>query len=725
MEEPANSGVPTRLGRYELVMKIATGGMATVYLGRMLSKGAFTKSVAIKVLHPELARDPGFVAMFLDEARLSAQIHHPNVVDVYDVDAEAGHLFIVMEYVEGASLFDLIRVCRQQKKVMPRPVALRILVDALAGLHAAHGLADGKGRALEIVHRDVSPQNLLVSTDGVTRVSDFGVAKSAGRLATTGTNDMVKGKLRYLSPEQMQRGELDRRVDVFAAGIILWEALTWRPLFAGDTHAETLAAVLTQPIVAPSKYATNLTPAIDRVCLRALERDRNQRFASAGEFAEALEQAAASEMASQKAVGRFVAEIARPNIERSRSAMHSNHDLSEVSQEEVAALTPSGARPLRKLTPLGVPVAPRPGAPHRRSKEPPPPAARGDVDDAPTKLRPPPDAPTDDDEPATRIAGAKPPVPRVSGPSSDDVATRIGPPPRRPPVAIAADAASAAGAQDEAPTRIARSDVPDEVPTRVASASSPSSPGLEVGGASSFAAVEPLEGDGEAPTRVVSDDAATRIRGATSRGTQPILAPYVDDAGGPSPSPGEVPDAAWLGGPPSSVGARADGASDVARPDVPSESDGPQWVPTDASAEAPDDARRRRTRTVAIAAIGAIGLLGLSAWALSGGKGGSSKSDVANASSSSAPPSLAASAPPLIGKTPAAPPSSGQATSADTAAPGPSATEAPPATSSSEGPEPSATGAHPTGSGKPSTPLGSGKKPGTGRPGKPPPTYVP
>jgi eukaryotic-like serine/threonine-protein kinase len=279
-----------RFGRYETISPIASGGMATVYLGRALGAGGFERRVAIKVMHEHISDDLDFEAMFLDEARLAAQIHHPNVVSTIDVQKSEEGMFLVMEYVEGASLKRILRELRQRKEVMPIAIAVRVMVDALAGLHAAHELHDHDGKPLEIVHRDVSPHNILVGTDGITRLLDFGVARAAARLGSTGAGTL-KGKIAYMPPEQGRGDEIDRRADVYAAGVVLWELLTGQRLFEAEHDGALVPMILAGPERSPAEANPRVPEAVDRVCMKALAVDPAQRFATAEDFADALEAA--------------------------------------------------------------------------------------------------------------------------------------------------------------------------------------------------------------------------------------------------------------------------------------------------------------------------------------------------------------------------------------------------------------------------------------------------
>ncbi len=332
MESPPST--PTKLGRYDVLSKIAAGGAATVYLGRMVGKAGFERAVAIKVLHEHHSTDASFVAAFLDEARLSARINHPNVVAVHDVDTSDQRLFLVMDFVEGASLSWLNRKLNARGLTLPVEVTVRAVHDSLLGLHAAHELRNSRDELLGLIHRDVSPQNVLLSTNGIVRITDFGVAKATGRIMDT-VGKAFKGKFRYMAPEQARSNPCDRRVDVFAMGVVLWESLTGEALFEGNTPAEILAAVLSAPIHRPAKVNDRAPVALDGVCMKALERDPEVRYRTAADFAEALAEAYGTALMAPRKLGAFVEELALVPIQRSRNI------LSRTSSAPFSSMPPS------------------------------------------------------------------------------------------------------------------------------------------------------------------------------------------------------------------------------------------------------------------------------------------------------------------------------------------------------------------------------------------------
>ena len=331
------------IGRYALYDEIAAGGMATVHVGRLLGPVGFSRTVAIKRLHAQYAKDPEFVSMFLDEARLAARIRHPNVVQTLDVVAAKGELFLVMDYVQGESLSKLIRSSAAQGERPPPRVIAAILCGALAGLQAAHEARTERGEPLNIVHRDVSPQNILVGQDGVPRLLDFGVTHAAGRLQTT-REGQLKGKLAYMAPEQLS-GDVGRSTDVFAAAIVLWEALAARRLFDGENEGVMLHRLLSAPIAPPSTHAPDAKP-LDAVVMRGLERDPAKRWQSAKEMGAAIEQALP--LASASEVAAWVEHVAQATLEARANRVAEIESSSErvfVPAGEQEALTDPDAMP--------------------------------------------------------------------------------------------------------------------------------------------------------------------------------------------------------------------------------------------------------------------------------------------------------------------------------------------------------------------------------------------
>lgn len=302
----ANCSPVRVVGRYALYNQIAAGGMATIHLGRLLGPVGFARTVAVKRLHPQFAKDPEFVSMFLDEARLAARVQHPNVVATIDVVATDGELFLIMDYVRGESLSKLLRALRKARERVPPRIATAIMCGFLHGLHAAHEAKNERGERLGLVHRDVSPQNVLVGADGIARVLDFGIAKAQGRIQVT-RDGQIKGKLAYMPPEQLSGKELTRAVDIYASAVVMWETLTGERLFKSETEGETLAKILRDPVLPPSAIAPELE-AFDAPILRALSRDARMRHATARELALEFERCCG--IASSTEVGEWVEAIA-------------------------------------------------------------------------------------------------------------------------------------------------------------------------------------------------------------------------------------------------------------------------------------------------------------------------------------------------------------------------------------------------------------------------------
>jgi eukaryotic-like serine/threonine-protein kinase len=311
---------PRTLGRYELLGSIGVGGMATVYLARTAGEAGFQRLFAVKILHPHLAGEPGFITMLLDEARIAALLHHPNVVPIIDLGSQDGIHYVAMEYIEGCSLSALLK---KRRDARPPSILVPLMIDALAGLESAHALVDDDGNPMNLVHRDVSPQNILVSVDGNARITDFGIARAESRINSTRPGQ-VKGKYAYMSPEQIRSSStIDRRSDVFAAGGVLWSMLTGRKLFQGENDAGTMNNIMEAEVPPPSTIGLKPPVAFDAVCLRALERDPDKRYATAQEMEDALRDAAMSSggLASRREISAWVGESFKEELSARRAAI--------------------------------------------------------------------------------------------------------------------------------------------------------------------------------------------------------------------------------------------------------------------------------------------------------------------------------------------------------------------------------------------------------------------
>jgi serine/threonine protein kinase len=278
------------LGRYELLVPVATGGMACVWAAQLAGHRGFTKLVAIKTILAHLTHHRDFENMLLDEARIAADAHHPNVCNLFDAGEEHGILFLVLEWVNGDSLLQVLRGPRPRAAApLDYRIAARIVADACAGLHAVHELTDGRGKSLDVVHRDISPHNLLISLEGTTKVADFGIAKAHGQLHQTTRTGEVRGKFAYMAPEQMNGTALDRRADIFGMGAVLYHATTGVAPFRGDSDARIIRAVIAGDYEPPGLVATDYPPGLAAIATRALAPRAEDRFPTAERMQNALE----------------------------------------------------------------------------------------------------------------------------------------------------------------------------------------------------------------------------------------------------------------------------------------------------------------------------------------------------------------------------------------------------------------------------------------------------
>jgi eukaryotic-like serine/threonine-protein kinase len=332
-------------GKYRTLFELGQGGTANVSLAVAKGPEGFKKLFVVKQLRSVYARDPEFRAMFMTEARLSARLNHPHVVQVYEVFEQDVTPTILMEYIEGQTL-DAVLTLAEPK--LPLDLHLRILADVLSGLHYSHELNDLKQTPLNVVHRDVSPHNVMVSYEGVVKVLDFGIAKLSGSTVETEAG-VIKGKLRYMPPEQIAGEDVDRRADVFAVGVMLWEALTGTKLWKGLSDATIMNRVLSGEIPKPENVASPIPAELTEICLRALAPERRDRYRTALELELALEDylAKRSHYVSAREVGKFMAERFAPVRKAVEQRIESELGQNESSRPPPGSLLPRANTPSR------------------------------------------------------------------------------------------------------------------------------------------------------------------------------------------------------------------------------------------------------------------------------------------------------------------------------------------------------------------------------------------
>jgi serine/threonine-protein kinase len=333
-----------KLGRYHLVYEIGRGGMASVYLARSRGPAGFQKWFAIKRIHPHLAKDRSFVDMFLDEARIAGSIEHPNVAHVFDLGETDGKYYLAMEYLHGEHLLDVARRAIVRTGRFDLRMAAHIVARAADGLHHAHEARDASGSPLELVHRDISPQNIFVTYDGNVKLTDFGVAKAKNRMTHTETG-LMKGKIAYASPEQVMGTALDRRTDIFALGVVLWEITTGRRLFKARTDAETLMRISSGYRKRPQEFIDDYPAELEAIVDRALSHDVETRYATAADLANDLDRFVGMPPIRTRDCGAFMNQLFVDRIQNKDAVL--NRPAAEASGDAVQAVgTPAVAAPL-------------------------------------------------------------------------------------------------------------------------------------------------------------------------------------------------------------------------------------------------------------------------------------------------------------------------------------------------------------------------------------------
>jgi eukaryotic-like serine/threonine-protein kinase len=279
---------PKQVGKYELVSLISSGGMGEIYLAKQYGIEGFNKLVAIKTLQPHLSDDQEFVTMFLDEARLAARLTHGNIAEIYDLVFDEGDYYIVMEYVQGEDLETILDACKKKNQDLPNQLAVRIIERICEGLGYAHTKTDVDGNPLEVVHRDISPQNIMVTFSGAVKIIDFGIAKSITHRQRTRTN-VIKGKHSYMSPEQCRGLDIDARSDIFSLGIVFWELITGERLYNYSTEIRTQKEIAQGVVTHPSSVNEKITEPLEEIVLKALRKSPQLRYQTAYELQNELE----------------------------------------------------------------------------------------------------------------------------------------------------------------------------------------------------------------------------------------------------------------------------------------------------------------------------------------------------------------------------------------------------------------------------------------------------
>ncbi|WP_267145488.1 serine/threonine protein kinase, partial [Myxococcus dinghuensis] len=371
------------LGKYEVLSRLSTGGMAEIFLASQRGLAGFRKLVVLKQILPDIRGEEEFIRMFLDEAKVTAAFNHPHIAQVFDLDIAEGELFLAMEFVPGATLVEVARACRQANLPIPMGFSLMAVRDTAVALHYAHTFTDPLGNPSPVIHRDVAEKNIMVTYEGVTKLLDFGIAKSLARASRTAVG-MVKGTSGYMSPEQIMGDPLDARSDLFSLGVVLHELLTGMRLFYAKQAEAMMNAVLRCEVTAPSRTNKQVPPELDAIVLRALSRKREDRYASTLEFARALERAVGPLIWHPEQSAEVMRRLFADRREQTRQLLMAGPTTSgdttgETSLAEMLALNADGSEPPASSAPP--------------PQEPPPPPRRAAAPPAPARPATPPPAP--------------------------------------------------------------------------------------------------------------------------------------------------------------------------------------------------------------------------------------------------------------------------------------------------------------------------------------------
>ncbi len=355
-----------KIGKYEILTQLTSGGMAELFLGYTAGPGGFRKYVVVKRILPDAKDNEQFVKMFLDEARITAAFNHPNIGQVFDLGEDGEGLYLAMEFIAGQNLNQVTGACAKKRAVLPIGLSASVVHDLALALHYAHTFRDPAGKAFPVIHRDVAQKNVMLTYGGMVKLLDFGIAKARGSLGRTNAGT-VKGTTGYMSPEQVRGEELDGRSDVFSVGVVLWEMITGRRLFSGDTEIDEMKQILSAPIAAPSELVPVIPDTLSDITLRALSRERSDRFPTAKDFARAMQLACPELLFDQDQRATFMTEMFEEKVvatqallESAGGEMEKSAVLNAVSLlRDDASFPETEARPAPRLRKRATHVPPR------------------------------------------------------------------------------------------------------------------------------------------------------------------------------------------------------------------------------------------------------------------------------------------------------------------------------------------------------------------------------